>query len=49
LKTLHRDKINSILVEGGKKTIQKFINSNLWDEARYFVGKKKFRTELKLP
>ena len=41
LKTLHKSKINSILVEGGKKTIQKFIDNNLWDEARYFVGNKK--------
>jgi diaminohydroxyphosphoribosylaminopyrimidine deaminase/5-amino-6-(5-phosphoribosylamino)uracil reductase len=49
LETLHRDKINSILVEGGKKTIQKFINSNLWDEARYFVGKKKIQNGIKAP
>ena len=40
LNTLHENKINSVLVEGGQKTIQKFIDSNFWDEAKYFVGKK---------
>ena len=30
--------IQSILIEGGKQTLQSFIDSNLWDEARVFVG-----------
>ena len=49
LETLYRNKINSILVEGGRKTIQKFIDDNFWDEARYFVGVKKIRDGIKAP
>ena len=32
--------IQSILVEGGSKTLQSFINNNLWDEARVITNKK---------
>ena len=27
-----------MIVEGGKYTIDKFISSNNWDEARVFIG-----------
>ena len=37
LETLNKEDINSIIVEGGTTTIQHFINSNLWDEARIFI------------
>ena len=30
--------IQSILIEGGKQTLQSFIDDNLWDEARVFIG-----------
>lgn len=40
LNTLYENKINSILVEGGRKTIQEFIDYNFWDEAKFFVGKR---------
>jgi diaminohydroxyphosphoribosylaminopyrimidine deaminase/5-amino-6-(5-phosphoribosylamino)uracil reductase len=30
--------IQSIIIEGGRKTIQPFIEANLWDEARVFIG-----------
>ena len=46
---LHQNKINSVLVEGGQKTIQKFINGNFWDEIRYFVGNKKIYGGIKAP
>ena len=36
LAVLHSKKIQSIIVEGGTKTLQSFINENLWDEARIF-------------
>lgn len=36
---LHRRKILSVIVEGGTKTLQAFIDANLWDEARVFKGK----------
>ncbi|MDA9312437.1 bifunctional diaminohydroxyphosphoribosylaminopyrimidine deaminase/5-amino-6-(5-phosphoribosylamino)uracil reductase RibD [Vicingaceae bacterium] len=32
--------ITSIIIEGGAKTLQQFIDSNLWDEARVFSAKK---------
>lgn len=32
--------VASIMVEGGKFTIEKFIEANLWDEARIFIGDK---------
>ena len=34
---LFERQINSLIVEGGPKTIQKFIDENLWDEARIFI------------
>ena len=34
LSSLYENKIQSILVEGGAKTLQFFIGQNLWDEAR---------------
>lgn len=33
--------IGSIIVEGGSKTIQTFIDQNIWDEARVFVSREK--------
>ncbi|MEK9614463.1 MAG: bifunctional diaminohydroxyphosphoribosylaminopyrimidine deaminase/5-amino-6-(5-phosphoribosylamino)uracil reductase RibD, partial [Flavobacteriaceae bacterium] len=41
--------IQSILVEGGQKTIQNFIDQNLWDEARVFNSLKKIQTGVKAP
>lgn len=38
LKTLHNQKITTLLVEGGAKLLQSFIDQNLWDEARILVG-----------
>ena len=36
LKELYKQDIQSIIIEGGTKTLQSFINDNLWDEARVF-------------
>ena len=33
---LYLNDITSVIVEGGKKTLQTFIDENLWDEARIF-------------
>lgn len=30
--------VQSIIIEGGAKTLQQFIDAGLWDEARVFVG-----------
>ena len=38
-KILYKQDINSVIVEGGSKTLQLFINEDLWDEARVFTGK----------
>ena len=37
IKKKNKKEINSIIVEGGTTTIQHFIDSNLWDEARIFI------------
>ena len=41
--------IQSILIEGGKQTLQSFIDDNLWDEARVFVGNVHFKKGIKSP
>lgn len=38
LKSLHRENIQSVLVEGGAKLLQSFIDDNLWDEAIVIKG-----------
>ena len=38
-KALYKHQINSVIIEGGPKTLQAFIDENLWDEARIFTGK----------
>jgi diaminohydroxyphosphoribosylaminopyrimidine deaminase/5-amino-6-(5-phosphoribosylamino)uracil reductase len=35
---LHRRNIQSVIVEGGSRTLQSFIDAGLWDEARVFIG-----------
>jgi len=39
---LFKHKVQSLIVEGGAKTIQTFIDENLWDEARVFFWLGKF-------
>src|SRR5690606_10104826 len=41
--------INSVIVEGGKHTLQTFIDANLWDEARVFTGNISFCKGIKAP
>ncbi len=48
-RTLHKKNIISILIEGGTRTLQSFIDSNLWDEARIFTGQNTFGEGLKAP
>ena len=33
---LYEHHITSIIIEGGQKTLQTFIDANFWDEARIF-------------
>lgn len=49
LDELYRQNIHSLIVEGGSKTLQKFINKNLWDEARVFIGNNCFEKGIKSP
>ncbi|MBJ2175331.1 bifunctional diaminohydroxyphosphoribosylaminopyrimidine deaminase/5-amino-6-(5-phosphoribosylamino)uracil reductase RibD [Aureibaculum sp. A20] len=46
---LYQNEIQSVLVEGGAKTLQSFIDANLWDEARVFVGNSTFYEGVKAP
>jgi len=46
---LFKNNINSVIIEGGSKTLQTFINENLWDEARVFIGQNQFKKGVKAP
>lgn len=35
---LHRHNLLSVIIEGGRQTLQTFIDAGLWDEARVFRG-----------
>jgi len=39
----YKNDIQSIIIEGGSKTLQSFIDANLWDEARVFIGQTTFQ------
>ena len=41
--------INSVLVEGGKHTLEQFITENLWDEARILTGTSFLESGLRAP
>ncbi|MFA6200501.1 MAG: bifunctional diaminohydroxyphosphoribosylaminopyrimidine deaminase/5-amino-6-(5-phosphoribosylamino)uracil reductase RibD [Bacteroidales bacterium] len=40
---------SSLVVEGGRFTLEEFIKSNLWDEANVLVGNKNFERGLRSP
>ncbi|UAN00055.1 bifunctional diaminohydroxyphosphoribosylaminopyrimidine deaminase/5-amino-6-(5-phosphoribosylamino)uracil reductase RibD [Polaribacter litorisediminis] len=46
---LQKHKIQSVIIEGGAQTLQTFLNENLWDEARVFIGANAFRKGIKAP
>ena len=46
---LFEKNIQSIIIEGGKKTLEMFINSDCWDEARVVVSENKLRSGTKSP
>jgi diaminohydroxyphosphoribosylaminopyrimidine deaminase/5-amino-6-(5-phosphoribosylamino)uracil reductase len=41
--------IQSIIIEGGKQTLESFIDDNLWDEARVFIGNVHMENGIKAP
>lgn len=46
---LYSRQINSVIIEGGAKTLQTFIDEQLWDEARVFIGPSIFANGTKAP
>ena len=46
---LYQNQIQSIIIEGGLQTLQSFIDANIWDEARIFIGKINFNKGTKAP
>ena len=49
LNVLYKHQIQSVIIEGGSQTLQTFIDENLWDEARVFIGNNNFETGIKAP
>ena len=49
LNVLYKHHIQSVMIEGGLQTLQTFIDENLWDEARVFIGNNNFETGIKAP
>lgn len=46
---LYEKEIQSVIIEGGSKTLQSFIDEKLWDEARVFTGKMTLNQGVKAP
>lgn len=46
---LYHHGIQSVIVEGGRQTLQTFIDDHLWDEARVFVGNVEIKNGIKAP
>ena len=49
LEFLFQRNILSVIVEGGRKTLESFIENDLWDEAWRFVGNKQFEKGTRAP
>ncbi|NQY00431.1 MAG: bifunctional diaminohydroxyphosphoribosylaminopyrimidine deaminase/5-amino-6-(5-phosphoribosylamino)uracil reductase RibD [Flavobacteriaceae bacterium] len=48
-RVLHKHQIQSLIVEGGTRTLQTFINEDLWDEARVFTSDVLFGDGVRAP
>ena len=46
---IYKHQIQSVIIEGGRQTLQTFIDANLWDEARVFKGNILFKEGTKAP
>jgi len=46
---LYKEGIQSVIIEGGAKVLELFINSGLWDEARVFYGYNNFGSGVRGP
>ncbi len=49
LNELYEQKVQSVMVEGGREIHEAFIAEKLWDEARVFRGKMKFSQGIEAP
>ena len=49
MKHLYENRVCSVVVEGGKKTIEMLIKENLWDEAYVIVGETTFNKGINAP
>jgi diaminohydroxyphosphoribosylaminopyrimidine deaminase/5-amino-6-(5-phosphoribosylamino)uracil reductase len=49
LEVLYQNQIQSVIIEGGRQTLQSFIDENIWDESRIFIGKTSFEFGTKAP
>ncbi|MBR4135206.1 MAG: bifunctional diaminohydroxyphosphoribosylaminopyrimidine deaminase/5-amino-6-(5-phosphoribosylamino)uracil reductase RibD [Bacteroidales bacterium] len=49
LSILYEHKIQSVIVEGGRQTLERFIAEDAWDEARILIGDCRFEKGLKAP
>lgn len=49
LQEIYNQNITSVLIEGGKYTLEQFIQENYWDEARILQGESIFSSGLKAP
>ena len=49
LEQLHNNALQSVIIEGGTKTLQHFIDADLWDESRIFITKDKLGSGLRGP
>lgn len=49
LQLLNKQKIQSVIIEGGTYTLQQFINQNMWDEARIITSNTSLFTGISAP
>lgn len=49
LEDLYKRKILSVIIEGGAKLLNTYINADIWDEARVFTGPEEFGNGIKAP
>lgn len=49
LSELYKQNIQSIIIEGGNKTLQSFIKKDMWDEARVFTTNNQLEDGVKSP
>ncbi len=49
LEDLHKRNIQSVIIEGGSYLLNKFLDSELWDEARVFTSSNKFGSGIAAP